>query len=120
MHSQLTATLGPELVTGRWLWGHLLAGILSLGSVCGCHTGEAREQQRHSVGMNNLAQVREVWGFMGTYFVPGLRVTLTHENGSGLGEDLTFKINCTKISAQSYTRRQGRLQKEGDTMPEGV
>lgn len=46
---------------------------------------------------HNPTQVKEVVGFMGTYFVLGLRVTLTNENGSDLGEDLAFEIHCTKI-----------------------
>lgn len=63
--------------------------------------GQARystpgEQRRHRVGENNLARVKEGLGFMGTYFVLGLRVTLTNEDSSGLGEDLTFEINPTK------------------------
>lgn len=60
------------------------------------------QQQRHRVGMNNLTQVKEVLGFMGTYFVLGLRITLTNEDSSGLGEDLTFEINRTKTQAQSH------------------
>lgn len=63
--------------------------------------GQARystpgEQRRHRVGMNNLAQVKEVLGFTGTYFVLGLRVTLTNGDSSGLGEDLSCEINRTK------------------------
>lgn len=64
----------------------------------GARYSTQRGQLRHSVGpIIWHKSKKEVLGFMGTYFVLGLRATLTNDNGSGLGKDLAFEINCTKI-----------------------
>lgn len=58
---------------------------------------KAGAQPRHNGGMRDLAQVKGYLVFSGTYFVLGLRMTLTNENGSIVGKDAAFGTNFRKL-----------------------